>query len=83
MPSPTDDPTLDQISSDLNTWTQQGGFTVVQQAEAESQVIDNQLDDFRCLSGKAFDGTKSWCDRSDLSSREFARSKYKYFRRKS
>lgn len=63
-----DDPTLDQISSDLNTWVQQGGFTVVQQAEAESQVIDNQLDDFRCLSGKAFDGTKSWCDRSDLSS---------------
>ena len=63
-----DDPTLDQISSDLNTWVQQGGFTVDQPAPAESQVIDNQLDDFRCLSGKAFDGTKSWCDRSDLSS---------------
>ena len=61
-------PNLEQISSDLDTWYGQGGFTVTQQAAAESQVIDNQLDDFRCLSGKEFDGTKSWCDRNDLSS---------------
>ena len=32
-----------------------------------SDTLDD-LDDFRCLSGKEFDGTKSWCDRNDLSS---------------
>ena len=38
------------------------------QTKYECNDTLDDLDDFRCLSGKEFDVTKSWCDRNDLSS---------------